>query len=101
MRYAGQGWEIPVELPAGDFVTRLIQLRANYAFNVRWSWVNLIQYDNESREVGINSRLRWNPRAGQDFYLVINHGFDAQRAFRDLSSVESQISLKYTHTFRF
>ncbi len=90
-----------VELPAGDFVTRLIQVRANFAFNVRWSWVNLIQYDNESREVGINSRLRWNPRAGQDFYLVINHGFDAQRAFRDLSSVESQISLKYTHTFRF
>jgi hypothetical protein len=90
-----------VELPAGDFVTRLIQVRANYAFNVRWSWVNLIQYDNESSEVGINSRLRWNPRSGQDFYLVVNHGFDAQRAFRDLSSVESQISLKYTHTFRF
>lgn len=90
-----------IELPVGSFVTRLIQLRANYAFNVRWSWVNLIQYDNESSEVGINSRLRWNPRAGQDFFLVINHGFDAQRAFRDLSSVESQISLKYTHTFRF
>jgi hypothetical protein len=90
-----------VELPAGDFVTRLIQFRANYAFNVRWSWVNLIQYDNESSEVGINSRLRWNPRSGQDFYLVINHGFDAERAFRNLSSVESQISLKYTHTFRF
>jgi len=90
-----------VELPAGDFVTRLIQVRANYAFNVRWSWVNLIQYDNESSEVGINSRLRWNPRSGQDFYLVINHGFDAERAFRNLSSVESQVSLKYTHTFRF
>ena len=90
-----------VELPAGDFVTRLIQVRANFAFNANWSWVNLIQYENESSEVGINSRLRWNPRAGQDFYLVINHGFDAQRAFRDLSSVESQISLKYTHTFRF
>ncbi|NNC66336.1 MAG: hypothetical protein HKN84_16255 [Gammaproteobacteria bacterium] len=90
-----------VELPAGDFVTRLIQVRANYAFNVRWSWVNLIQYDNESSEVGINSRLRWNPRSGQDFYLVVNHGFDAERAFRNLSSVESQISLKYTHTFRF
>ena len=90
-----------VELPAGDFVTRLIQVRANYAFNVRWSWVNLIQYDNESSEVGINSRLRWNPRSGQDFYLVINHGFDAESAFRNLRSVESQVSLKYTHTFRF
>ena len=90
-----------IELPAGKFVTRLIQVRANYAFNVRWSWVNLIQYDNESSEVGLNSRLRWNPRAGQDFYFVVNHGFDAERAFRNLNSVESQISLKYTHTFRF
>jgi len=100
--FLGLGYEYnDVELPAGDFVTRLIQFRANYAFNVRWSWVNLIQYDNESSEVGINSRLRWNPRAGQDFYLVINHGFDALRAFRDMRSVESQVSLKYTHTFRF
>ena len=90
-----------VELPAGDFVTRLIQLRTNYAFNVRWSWVSLIQYDNESSEVGINSRLRWNPRAGQDFYLVINHGFQAERAFRGLTSTENQVALKYTHTFRF
>jgi len=90
-----------IELPAGNFVTRLIQLRGNYAFNVRWSWVNLLQYDNESREVGVNSRLRWTPRSGQDFYVVINHGFDAERTFRGLSSVESQVSLKYTHTFRF
>ncbi len=90
-----------IELPAGDFVTRLVQVRANYAFNVRWSWVNLIQYDNESSEAGINSRLRWNPRAGQDFFLVINHGFDAERTFRGLTSTENQVALKYTHTFRF
>ena len=47
-----------VELPHSHFVTRLIQVRANLAFNVRWSWVNLIQYDNLSESVGINSRLR-------------------------------------------
>ena len=90
-----------IELPAGDFITRLIQVRANFAFNVNWSWVNLIQYDNESSEAGINSRLRWNPRAGQDFYLVVNHGFDAERTFRGLTSTQNQVSLKYTHTFRF
>ena len=72
----------------------------NLAFNVRWSWVNLIQYDNESGSVGINSRLRWNPRAGQDLYFVLNHDFDAIGAFRGLRSAGSQVSLKYTHTFR-
>jgi hypothetical protein len=90
-----------VNLPGGDFVTRLIQFRANFAFNAYWSWVNLLQYDNESSSVGINSRLRWNPRAGQDLYIVINQDFDAMGAFSGLQSQRSLISVKYTKTFRF
>ena len=70
-----------VVLPDSHFETRLIQVRANLAFNVKWSWVNLIQYDNLSESVGINSRLRWNPRAGEDLYVVWNHDFDALAAF--------------------
>ena len=90
-----------IELPNGQFVTRLMALNANVAFNVRWSWLNLIQYDNESESVGINSRLRWNPRAGQDLYLVINHGYSAEESFSRLRSEQSQYAVKYTHTFRF
>ena len=90
-----------IELPGGDFITRLIQTELNIAFNVRWSWVNLIQYDNDSKSAGINSRLRWNPRAGQDLFVVLNHDFDATGAFRGLRSTGSQLSVKYTHTFRF
>ena len=85
----------------GDFVTRLIQIDANYVFNARWSWVNLIQYDNESGSVGENSQLRWNPREGQDLYIVLNHGFDAVGFFSGLHSTVSQFSVKYTHMFRF
>ena len=90
-----------IELPSGQFVTRLMALNANLAFNVRWSWLNLIQYDNESESVGINSRLRWNPRAGQDLYIVINHGFSAEHSLSRLRSEQSQYAVKYTHTFRF
>ncbi len=79
-----KAWQVESVSPVscGDFVTRLIQIDANYAFNARWSWVNLIQYDNESGSVGENSRLRWNPREGQDLYIVLNHGFDAVGFFR-------------------
>ena len=84
----------------GDFTTRLIQVEANYAFDIRWSWVNPIRYDNESDSVGINSRLQWNPRAGRDLYIVVNHGFDAIGVFSGLRSTESQLSVKYTQTFR-
>ena len=89
-----------VELPGGDFVARLIQMQANYAFNVRWSWMNLLQYDNESQSTGINSRLRWNPRAGQDLYIVLNHGLDSGGFFSGFRTRDSQLSVKYTYTFR-
>ena len=90
-----------IELPHSHFRTRLIQIRANLAFNVRWSWVNLIQYDNLSESAGINSRLRWNPRAGEDLYVVWNHDFDALAAFSQLHSRQSEFAVKYSRTFRF
>ena len=90
-----------IELPGGDFVTRLIQVNADISFNARWSWLNLLQYDNESGSAGVNSRLRWDPRAGQDLYIVLNHGFSATGAFAGLKSTQSQFSVKYSQTFRF
>ena len=70
------------------------------AFNSRWSWLNFIQYDNQSEEAGINSRLRWNPRAGQDFFLVFNKGYerDPSGSFR---STVSELTAKLGYTFRF
>lgn len=89
-------------LPAGDFITRLISLNASYAFNVRWSWVNLLQYDNGSGSLGLNSRLRWNPRAGENLWLVVNYNFDSSTsAFRELNSTDSEIVVKYSRNFRF
>ena len=90
-----------IELAGGDFAAQIVAITANVAFDVRWSWLNLIQYDNESESVGVNSRLRWTPRAGQDLFIVLNHGFEASGAFSGLRSLQSQLSVKYTHTFRF
>ena len=90
-----------IELPHSQFETRLIQVHTNLAFNVKWSWVNLVQYDNLSESVGVNSRLRWNPRAGEDLYVVWNHEFDALAAFSGMHSRQSEFSVKYSRTFRF
>lgn len=88
------------EVSGGEFLTRLVSLRANFAFNSKWSWANFIQYDNVSETAGINSRLRWNRRAGQDMYVVINQGFerDPDRSF--ISTV-SELSLKLSYAIRF
>jgi len=90
-----------IELPYGDFVVRLVSANVNYAFNSKWSWVNLIQYDNFSSSLGLNSRLRWNPQAGEDLFIVVNYNFDSEGTFTELSRERSEIALKYTKTFRF
>jgi len=90
-----------IKLPAGDFKVRLVSANVLYAFNSRWSWINLIQYDNASSSVGVNSRLRWNPVAGEDFFLVLNTGFDSEGVFSRISREQAEIAIKYTKTFRY
>ncbi len=97
--YNYQDISLPVE--GGDFDVRIVSANANYAFNSKWSWINLIQYDNFSNIVGLNSRLRWNPQAGEDLYLVVNYNFQSEGVFSELSSNNAEIVLKYTKTLRF
>ncbi len=88
------------EVSGGKFRTRLISLRGNFAFNAKWSLTNYIQYDNVSETAGINSRLRWNRRAGQDMYIVFNQGFERDRD-RSFTSSVSELSLKVSYAIRF
>jgi len=97
--YNYQDIELPVQ--GGEFDVRIVSANANYAFNSKWSWINLIQYDNFSNVVGLNSRLRWNPQAGEDLFIVVNYNFQSEGVFSDLNSNNSEIVLKYTKTLRF
>jgi hypothetical protein len=90
-----------VSLPYGDFVVRVLRWSIETIFSSKVSWINLIQYDNMSETVGINSRLHWVPQAGREGFLVLNHNlndFDHDNVFR---SSFSEITLKYGYTFRF
>ena len=90
-----------VDLPEADFVTRIVMLNTTVAFNSTWSWINLLQYDNLSSSAGLNSRLNWNPQAGENFYLVVNYNFDSDGVFSGVSARNSEIVLKYSKNFRF
>ena len=90
-----------VELPEGDFTTKLFSLRLDTVFSSTLSWVNLLQYDNVSEVASVNSRLHWVPEAGKDVYLVFNHNledFDNDNRFR---SSLSDVRIKANYTFRF
>jgi len=90
-----------VELPQDKFTTRLSSLRANVAFTNKWSWENFVQYDNVSYTLGLNSRLRWMPRAGREVLLVVNREFADYTRDRSFTSVTGDITFKFSYTFRF
>ncbi|HEX9877408.1 MAG TPA: carbohydrate binding family 9 domain-containing protein [Gammaproteobacteria bacterium] len=90
-----------ISLPGGEFVTRLLGLSTEVIFSSRLSWVNLIQYDNVSELLGINSRLHWIPRAGQEGFLVLNHNLQDLDKDNSFHSSFSDLSVKLNYTFRF
>ena len=89
-----------VEMPSGNFTSHLASLRSDIAFNSRWSWSNLFQYDNTAEAFGVNSRLRYMPEAGKEMVFVLNHGASVDPANR-LTSTQSEMNLKLSYTFRY
>lgn len=90
-----------IDLPGGSFITRLASLRADIAFTNAWYWENFVQYDNVTYSLGLNSILRWVPRAGREMVLVVNREFVDYLRDRNFTSVSGDVTFKFTYTFRF
>jgi hypothetical protein len=89
-----------LDLPSDSYTTRLTRFGTELAITPDWSWLLFSQYDNVSDQIDINSRLRWLPEAGTEFYFVINKS--KQRLDNDsLRSLYDDYVLKASYTFRF
>jgi hypothetical protein len=97
---SGQYEYFGVDLPQGDFVTRLLQVRTDVAFSSRLSWSNLVQYDNDSEVMGFNSRLQWVPEVGRETYLVFNHEQEDPDRNNRFRSTNADLVVKLGYTFR-
>jgi hypothetical protein len=86
-----------------DFYFHITRLRILYMLNTKLSASAFIQYNNSSHEVITNIRLRYNPKEGNDLYLVYNEGLNTNR-YRDFPTLpfrsDRTIMLKYTYTFK-
>jgi len=89
------------DIPSGKFITRVASLRLEAILSVKLSWANLLQYDNVSETIGINSRLHWTPKAGQNLYLVLNHNLQDLDRDNEFHSSVSELTAKINYTFRF
>ena len=90
---------VDVELPGGDFRVHVARARFDLQFGPDLAWMNFVQWDNQSLFLGLNSRLWWIPRAGQEVFLVVNQGWDADYA--RIAPGDGQVILKVGTTLRF
>ncbi|NIL94466.1 MAG: hypothetical protein GTO71_08515 [Woeseiaceae bacterium] len=90
-----------VDLPQGSFTTELVSTRLDFVFSNTLSWVNLIQYDNVTNSIGLNSRLHWVPEAGRNIYLVLNHNWVETMTDNNFHSATNDFTIKADYTFRF
>ena len=86
------------------FTAHLVRLRLLATFTTALSASAFVQYSGAAHGVIANVRLRYNPREGNDFYIVINENFNTDRErevpFRPAASSRA-ILLKYSYTFNF
>jgi len=90
-----------IDLPYGAFVTRQTTINADIAFTSTLYWENLVQYDNVSDSIGINSIMRWIPLAGREVVFVVNRDFVDFEETNDFVSSSQDLAFKANYTFRF
>ena len=89
-----------VRLQQGDFNTRLALFRFDYSFNPLMTLSNNIQYDTDSGNIGVQSRLRWIIKPGNEVFLVLNHSWQ-ESVLNRFEPLQTDIRAKLNYTFRF
>jgi len=84
------------------WINHLVGIKALYMLNTKLSVNAFIQYNKSIHEIITNLRIRYNPKEGNDLYLVFNEGRNT-----DLTQFEPNlpvyysraVMVKYTYTF--
>lgn len=90
-----------ISLPQGDFTARLTSLNTQVAFTTNLYWISLLQYDNISENMGLNTRIQWIPEAGQEALIVLNYNMQDRDKDNTFHSELSDLSVRFRYTFRY
>jgi hypothetical protein len=86
------------DLPGGAFTQYLYGIRAEFKPSADLQVSSFLQYDNESRSFGTNTRLRWTFNPLGDLFVVYNHNL--VRSLTDRFGFDSNqllVKLQYAH----
>ena len=92
-----QNW---IRLKEGSFNATVLMYRLDYSFTPFIGLTNFVQYDTDSQNIGLQSRLRWILTPGNEFFIVFNQGWEQDRLDR-FESAQTRFRVKFNYTFRF
>lgn len=87
-----------------SFINHILGVRGLLTMTTKTSLSAYIQYNTAIDKVVTNIRFRYNPREGNDFYIVYDEGMNSnlsRETPRLPFSTGRTLLLKYTYTFRF
>jgi hypothetical protein len=87
-------------LDGGDFVTRLERFALDVNFSPALAWQNLLQADNESDTLGVQSRLHWLIADGREVFFVIETGWE-EEPDGTVRPLAREVALKLVWAVRF
>jgi hypothetical protein len=90
-----------IELPYGDFVSKLVSSRATYTISPLMFVSGLVQFNSSNSSFSTNVRLRWEYQPGSELFVVYNEGRDTlqPRSFAELQN--RSFVVKVNRLFRF
>lgn len=88
-----------VSLEEGKFSAELIRFEGNYDLTPDLSIASIIQYDNLSKVLGMNHRIRWVITPGSDVFFVYNHNWLRDIGEYQLIDRSNILKANYTHRF--
>jgi len=86
-------------LSGGDFTVRIERMSLDFSFSPDWSLENLIQSDNQSDSLGLQSRLRWIVADGRELFLVVDSGWQ-ELASGAIVPTGSDVTVKVVYSVR-
>ncbi len=86
------------------FNAQIGRIKILYMLSTKFTLSAFIQYNSDINAIGSNIKFRYNPREGNDLYIVYNEGRNTNlnRETPQLPNISQRtIMLKYTYTFSF
>ena len=90
-----------IDLPEGQFSTRLYRVVGETQFTSFIALVNNLQYDTQSAVLGWQSRFRWIVRPGNDLYIVYTHNWLEDAVVDRFATLDKRVASKVLYTYRF